>query len=198
MNPELVPLLSFVVITTFTPGPNNIASASMGLSYGYKKTLPFLLGIFTGFVLIMVVCAYASTNLISRIPNIERIMSLIGALYITWLAYHTLRANYNFSEEKQKPLRYTNGFLLQILNPKVIIYGLTLYSTFLRELPRHSLLLPLSALGFAAVSLASISTWTLFGNFIRRFMKRNFIKQGVNISLSLLLIATAVKISGII
>ncbi len=83
MNPDLLPLLSFVIITTFTPGPNNIASASMGLGFGYRKTLPFLLGIFSGFILIMMVCAYTSVSLMNRIPNIEKIMSVIGALYIT-------------------------------------------------------------------------------------------------------------------
>ena len=39
---DLIPLISFVVVTTFTPGPNNISSASMGVLHGYRKTLNFL------------------------------------------------------------------------------------------------------------------------------------------------------------
>ena len=48
MKIETFSLISFVIITTFTPGPNNISSASMGIMYGYKKTLDFLLGIAAG------------------------------------------------------------------------------------------------------------------------------------------------------
>ena len=143
-----LPLLAYVFITTFTPGPNNISCASMGLNYGYKKTVPFMSGIFTGFALIMTVCALSSVTLLSMIPDCERIMAWIGALYITWLAYHTLKANYSLSDGPQKPLGYFKGLLLQVLNPKVIIYGMTLYSTFLKEMDRRFPELILTALFF--------------------------------------------------
>ncbi len=44
MNPEIIALISFVAVTTYTPGPNNISAASMGVLYGYKRTLPYMLG----------------------------------------------------------------------------------------------------------------------------------------------------------
>ena len=45
MNPEIIALISFVAVTTYTPEQNNISSASMGVLYGYKRTLPYMLGI---------------------------------------------------------------------------------------------------------------------------------------------------------
>ena len=41
MNIDTIPLISFVIVTTFTPGPNNISSAAMGVAYGYRRTLTY-------------------------------------------------------------------------------------------------------------------------------------------------------------
>lgn len=193
----ILPTLAFALITTFTPGPNNITSASMGLNNSYRKTLPYLLGIFSGFFIIMILCAFLAVSLLQTLPGVEKILGPAGAAYILWLAYHTLKANYTFTESNKETLRFINGFLLQILNPKVIIYGITIYSTFLRDLPRNTIVLPISALIFAIISFCSISTWALFGTFIRKFMKNRNMTLILNLLLSLMLVLTAVKISGI-
>ena len=48
MPVDMLPLISFVIVTTFTPGPNNISSAAMGIAFGYRRTLPYLFGITAG------------------------------------------------------------------------------------------------------------------------------------------------------
>ena len=45
MGIDFIPLVSFVMVTTFTPGPNNISSASMGVLYGYRDTVKYLAGL---------------------------------------------------------------------------------------------------------------------------------------------------------
>ena len=72
MNIDLLPLISFVLITTFTPGPNNMSSAAMGVKHGYPKILHYLLGISAGFFLIMMICAYLATALLTVVPAAER------------------------------------------------------------------------------------------------------------------------------
>ncbi len=57
MNIDMIPLISFVIVTTFTPGPNNISSAAMGVTYGYWRTIPYLFGIASGFFLVMLAAA---------------------------------------------------------------------------------------------------------------------------------------------
>jgi len=100
----MIALASFVVITSFTPGPNNISSASMGILYGYKKTLGYLSGIVTGFFLVMLLCGWISKTLLYIFPSFESILRIIGALYILWLAWHTLMASYSFNEDDQNLL----------------------------------------------------------------------------------------------
>ena len=142
---NLFAFFSFVFVTTFTPGPNNISSASMGVLYGHKQTRQYRLGIAVGFFLLMLLCGWISTALLRVFPPIENVLRFVGAAYILWLAYETLRASYTFEEGAQPLLGFNRGLWLQILNPKVIVYGLTLYTTFLVSIttyfmqfyPRH-------------------------------------------------------------
>ncbi|MBN1316889.1 MAG: LysE family translocator [Anaerolineales bacterium] len=198
MDTDFIALVSFVLITTFTPGPNNISSASMGVLYGYKKTLGYLLGIATGFFLIMLLCSWISSVLLQSFPSFESILRIIGALYILWLAYHTFKASFALEQEGQKILGFTNGFFLQLLNPKAIVYGLTIYSTFLSGIANNYFYRFVSALVFMVLAFCSISIWTLFGATISNFLNRPRMKQAINAVLSLLLVYTAVELSGLL
>ncbi|MCJ7736463.1 MAG: LysE family transporter [Anaerolineae bacterium] len=191
-------VLSFVLATTFSPGPNNLSSASMGVLHGYKKTLRYMAGIATGFFLIMLLCSWVSMTLLDAYPALETVLRFIGAGYILWLAYHTLRANYTFGEDDRTLLGFTNGLVLQILNPKAIIYGLTLYSTLLAPATGNSAYQMLSALLLAVVAFCATSTWALFGSLIRAQLKQPKIRRAVSLVLALLLIYTAFELSGLL
>ena len=93
---------------------------------------------------------------------------------------------------------FSNGLLLQVLNPKVIVYDLTLYSTLLAVTTRSMVYLGPSALFLAAVAFAATSTWTLFGTAIKRTLHQPRVRRWVNLVLSLLLVYTAIELSGLI
>ena len=192
MEPEFFALASFVLITTFTPGPNNISSASMGILYGYKTTLRYLLGITAGFFLVMLLCGWISATLLQIFPIFEDILRVIGACYILWLAYHTFKASYAFDEDQQLLSGFSKGFFLQLLNPKVIVYGLTVYATFLGEIVAKPTFLFVSAAALAGAGFCAISTWTLFGAAIRAYLGRPRVKQILNLILSLMLVYIAI------
>ena len=194
---DWIPMLAFVAVTTFTPGPNNISSASMGVLYGYRRSLPYLGGIVTGFYLIMLACGLVSRTLLSIFPAFEVPLRIVGSLYILWLAYETLRASYAFDVEDQPPLGFARGFLLSVLNPKAIVYGLALYSTFLVSLTdRIGAMLVATAL-LTCLSFTSISVWALFGAGIREYLRNQRVRQIINLALALLLVYTAVELSGV-
>lgn len=197
MTIDLVPLLSFALVTTFTPGPNNISSASMGVLFGYRRSLGYLLGIASGFFLVMLICAGLSTTLLRIVPSLERVLRIVGAVYILWLAFSTLRTSYAFETDAHPPMGFGSGFALQPLNPKVAIYGLTIYSTFLASLDGHPAGLAASAFLLAANAFCAISSWALFGAAIRKYLRQTAVKRLVNTVLALLLVYTAVDLSGI-
>lgn len=190
--------LTFVIITTFTPGPNNITSSSMGILYGYRRSLIYIAGIVSGFFVIMFIAGIISRTLYSIFPSLEIIMRIIGALYILWLAYKTFKSSYNFSDEETTPLGYISGLLLQALNPKVWIFALTLYTTFLVPVTDNLLFLSLSAIFLAFVAFCATSTWALSGALIKRYLQNERFQKIINLVLTLLLVYTALDLSGLI
>ena len=197
MGIDYIPLVSFVMITTFTPGPNNISSASMGVLYGYRDTVRYLTGISVGFFFVMLLCAYVSSSLLKIIPTAEPVLRIIGAAYILWLAYGTARASYAFDDRGQPPMGFKKGFFLQTFNPKVAVYGLTLYSTLLSPAAGNLFVLAVFAFLFALTAFCSTSTWALCGAAIRTHLHQPKVRFLVNAVLVLLLIFTAVDLSGI-
>ncbi len=156
------------------------------------------MGISLGFFMMLTLSGWLSVFLLESIPAFEPTLRVVGAVYILWLAWHTLRASYTFETEDQKPLGFLQGFLLQVLNVKVIVYVLTLYGTFLAGKITSPVVLALSALGFAFVGFTSLSVWTLFGAGIRKYLEKKWVKRLLNILLALLLVYTAVELSGVL
>ena len=196
MGIEVIPLVSFVLVTTFTPGPNNISSASMGVLFGYRSTLQYLAGITAGFFFIMLLCAFVSSTLLKYLPSAEPILRIVGAAYILWLAIGTARASYAFNAANQAPMGFKNGFLLQTVNPKVAVYGLTLYSTFLSSAAGNLLLLSVFALLFALTAFCATSTWAIGGAAIRKHLHQPWVRLLVNAILVSLLVYCAIDLSG--
>ena len=195
---DWVPFLSFGFIASFTPGPNNISCTSMGVLFGYKKTLRYILGIVIGFFLVMLACALVASTLLTLLPSYEMILRIAGAVYIAWLAVETLRASYTFDNEVQKPLGFWRGMMLQVLNPKAIVYGITMFSTFLKPIKGNIVWQIGSALSFAFMVFLATSTWTLFGSALRRYLNQPIVRKAVNIILAILLLYTAIELSGLI
>lgn len=198
MEIEWVALASFVVITTFTPGPNNISSMSQGVSHGYRHSLRFLVGIAAGFAVVMCLCAAIATLILKAFPSIEPYLRIAGSLYIVWLAVHTFLTSLKVGYSSPRSLGFIEGFLLQLLNPKVIVYGLTLYSTFLVVVAGQVLLIALSATLFAAIGFVAVTTWALAGSALSQLLKKTIVRRIVTVAFSLALLYSAAESSGLI
>jgi len=176
----------------------------MSINFGIKKTMNYIYGIVTGFFLLLLLCGFFSNLLFTAIPSVEPIMRWIGAAYILYLAYGTFRASFSIQEKSDQYLwGFYKGVLLQFINPKGIIYGLTLYSVFLNPLIGNPLYIALFSLGFALmgfalIGLCAVLIWAAFGAIINQYLHHLKLRIILNSILSLLLAYTAVKISGIL
>lgn len=189
---ELVPLLTFVAVTSYTPGPNNVSSASMGLVFGFLRSLPYLLGVTSGFILMMLLCGTMSSLMIKLLPSVSQWLRWVGFSYIMWLAYGTLRSSYAFDGDNEiARMGFIKGVFLQVVNVKVIIYGITLYTTFLTPLAGQPATLVMSALLLGIIGFSSVALWALCGTALKRTISDPKLKKYINISLSLLLVYTA-------
>ncbi|TLX71130.1 LysE family translocator [Labilibacter sediminis] len=177
MTFELVPFLTFAIVTSITPGPNNISSMAFCMSQGYKKTVPYILGIMTGTFIVMLICASLSFGLSALIPEIAAYLKYIGAAYIFYLAYKMSKLNVDVTADQSVKSKFMDGAILQLVNPKAIFYGMTIYSTFFYSFLQNKIHLSLSALLLAMFTFTMVSSWGLFGAALKHYLKNKIVKR---------------------
>lgn len=166
----------------------------MGILYGYKKTFRYILGLVVGNFLIMAMIGLISHILLRSFPILEPVMRYVGAAYIVFLAFRITQSNYTFSEKETQPLGAVHGFMLQMLNPKLFVYALTVFSVYLAPLTDNGGKVLLAALLLALNSFGSMSVWALFGAAIREHLRSERIKLIVNIVLAFFLLYAALRL----
>jgi cysteine/O-acetylserine efflux protein len=192
MNPLIVPFLTYAILMTFTPGPNNVSASALGVRVGYRGSLRYLLGITSGFLIIMLCGGFLTEFLTRNYAVISPYLKWIGAAYMTWLAVSL----FIHSSGKRSAARdgYLGGLLLQFVNPKGILYGITIYASFSSLLTGSAAKTVGSALFLTAIGFTSISTWALAGSALSRLFERRAFRLGFNIVMALLLAYSAVSI----
>lgn len=198
MAVSLFSTLSYVFVSTFTPGPSNISSASMAVLHGYKNTLKYQLGLAVSVFLLMFFSGWFSATLMKLFPALEPILRYVGAGYILYLAFILLKASYTFTENNDKPLGLIQGMMLNILNPKLVVYAFTLFSAFLSWITVRLTELIVICLLLAVVSFCATSVWAVFGNVIKSYLHNSRWRTTVNVILSLMLVYTAATLIGLI
>ncbi|MDO4329138.1 MAG: LysE family transporter [Lachnospiraceae bacterium] len=118
-------------ITVWSPGPNNIFLLSSASRYGIRRNLPFMLGVWTGSLSLMVLCGIFCSALTTIIPGIQPVMKYVGAAYLLYLAWQTFKRLPPGEGQADQVPTYPMGILLQLVNVKIIIYGLTMFSSFI-------------------------------------------------------------------
>jgi len=195
---QLLPLLSYVFISTFTPGPANISSSSLGVMHGFRRTLSYQAGLAVGVFVMMLAGGLTSAALLRWLPALEPALRLVGAAYILYLAYGLLRASYAFTQRESQPLGFRHGLLLQLSNIKLVVYAFTLFSSFLAPIAGQPAGLVLAALLLAAVSACATVVWALFGAGINTGLHNPRLTRWLNVALALCLVYAAIDLSGLL
>jgi threonine/homoserine/homoserine lactone efflux protein len=180
----------YVVVTTFTPGPNNLMAMSNGLHTGFRRTIKFLGDVFAGFFVVMLICAFANFAFMLMLPSIHSWLNWFGAAYMLYLAIHVMRSKPHLDEENEGLNTLSAGFSMQLINPKVILYGITVFSNFIIPVYRSIPSLVFFALILAVIGLLASSSWAYFGVIFRRFFAKY--DRFINLAMGLLLIYTAI------
>ena len=189
---NLANYLIYAVVLTFTPGPNTILSMSNGTRFGFKKSLPFIFGVLFGFSAVMLISAVFSKALYSLIPQIKPVMLIVGAAYMLWLAWKIWKSDTQLNQANDQNASFLSGLILQFVNVKVYILGITSMSTYI--LPFTSdpwKIAGLSSLLVLSAFLANLS-WLAFGSVFHKLF-RNYGKL-INGIMALLLVYTAVSL----
>ncbi|WP_304508525.1 LysE family transporter [Anaerotignum sp.] len=184
--------LSYAIATAVTPGPNNIISMSNASRLGFRKSFPFNLGIWVGFSIVMLVCTVFCNTLSTIIPKIKMPMLIVGALYMLWLAWKTIRSS-SVIEEDHSRSGFISGLTLQFVNPKIYIYCIVSMEAYILPF-YHGKTLELVFFAFLLAFIGFIFTlcWALFGSAFKALFSKY--AKGTNTIMALLLIYCAASL----
>ncbi|WP_149427228.1 MULTISPECIES: LysE family transporter [Exiguobacterium] len=128
---NVVAFLSYVIITSITPGPSNLLVMHESSHFGFRGAWRFNTGILLGFMMLGLVSALGTTVLQATIPMIEPILQWLGAAYLVYLAYKIGFPKQTASQIDTVPATFLSGLLFQLINVKSILFFLTALSTFI-------------------------------------------------------------------
>ena len=183
--------LPYMLIVAFTPGPNNIMSMNNATQKGFRRALPFNFGILAGFFIVMILCTVFSSLLFTLIPRIQLPMKILGAAYMLYLALKTILPSKK-RELKNSSGSFIAGAALQLVNPKIIIFGITSISSFI--LPWYTSIPVLICFAFllAFTGFSSTLCWAAFGALFSKILSEH--GRIINITMALLLVYCAVSL----
>lgn len=177
--------LIYCVINAFTPGPGNILALNTVTNYGYKKGKPLFFGIFAGYYVVQTLCAIFVYGVNSLLPNVMEVMKYIGAAYILWLAVH-IAFSKKTSENTEQSASFLKGFMLQFVNVKIYMFGVTALTGYVVGYMSSFLALLFFELVIATIGTIATCTWIGLGVLIQKFYLRHF--RVINIILALTLL----------
>jgi threonine/homoserine/homoserine lactone efflux protein len=192
MLTQLVPLILFGIAAGFSPGPNNIVTSHSAFNFGFKKTIPTMLGVVFGWTLLSIFLVYGSGILFNNFKYSQIIIKILGSIYLLFLAYKISFFKTKIKTKIKKPVNFLNTFFFQFVNPKSIIAGSTAVSlfidtqiNFLRDSITFVVLMFLIAVG-------SQITWCLTGTYLRKFATSEKFINNFNYFMSFLLIVCVI------
>lgn len=177
--------LIYCVVNAFTPGPGNILALNTVTNYGYKKGKPLFFGIFAGYYVVQILCAIFVYGVNSLLPNVMEVMKYIGAAYILWLAVH-IAFSKKTSENTEQSASFLKGFMLQFVNVKIYMFGVTALTGYVVGYMSSFPALLFFELVIATIGTIATCTWIGLGVLIQKFYLRHF--RVINIILALTLL----------
>ena len=178
MYDQFLPLILFGIATSFSPGPNNIMSSYSGFNFGFRKTIPLMLGVIFGWTTLLILMALGLIAIFQKFIFLQDIIKILGSIFLIYLAYKIAFSSANITDNSKKPVSFFDTFLFQFINPKGVIIATIVVSTFIdaqNNYLRDSSIVV--TIGFF-MAVFSISSWCLIGKYLRKFAtSKNFIKK---------------------
>jgi threonine/homoserine/homoserine lactone efflux protein len=196
MTDIILPVFLYTLTMTGTPGPNNMMLTASGARFGYRRTIPLILGIVLGVLVLLGLSALGLGALFTRFPVLKDVLKVLGSVYLIYLSWMIGFSGKSSSAGRtsEKPLSVLHGFGFQFLNPKAYLMTLTVMSVYplKGEYFAGSVLVIIAI--FALIAPLAVSLWAGFGTLLGRFMDLSLRGRIIRISLSLLTLVSVIFI----
>lgn len=185
----LLALIAFAFVSSITPGPNNLMLMASGANFGFRRTIPHMLGIGLGFSFMVLLIGTGLAQVFDRYPasyTVLKVVSVVYLLYLAWKIAHAAPAK--GADSTGDPMTFLQAAAFQWVNPKAWAMALTATTAYT---PDHTLqAILVVAVVFGAVNLPSVSTWTVLGQQMARVLTNPRRLVAFNWTMAALLVAS--------
>jgi threonine/homoserine/homoserine lactone efflux protein len=196
MSPAILSAAAmFGFVTSVTPGPNNMMLLASGLNFGVRRTLPHMLGISIGYVVLMLAVGFGLGEALRSIPGAFLALKIAGGAYMLWLAWQIARSappeeqGSPAAARERRPMTFLGAVAFQWINPKAWVIVVTAAATYVApdEFARDLLIVTFVC---GLINLPSIGVWAIFGASLRRFLSDPLWLRRFNVTMAALLVAS--------
>jgi len=188
---SLLALAVFAWVTSITPGPSNLMLLASGANFGFRATLPQVLGITLGFTTLLLAVGLGLGALLTAFPALHLALKIAGGAYLLHLAWRIARSSAlgDGNTKPGRPLTLIESAAFQWINPKAWVVALAAMAVYASPASPY-LSMALVCLVFALVNLPTVSAWAAFGVALRGYLAQPGRLKRFNVAMGLLLAAT--------
>lgn len=197
-----ISLVGFAIVSSFTPGPNNLLLMSSAALYGWQRTMPHMIGVLLGFAVLMTIAVSGLGAAVLQWPKLLITVRVLGALWLTWMSWRFIRSAISRPVGADsanvapigRPFRLYEAMLFQWINPKALILAVSSAGAFV-SITDSAYLRTVIVVGvFFVVGLFSLTSWTFAGSALNRLLASGKSATWMNLGMGLLLLVTAAHI----
>lgn len=193
MSPDsIVAFCLFAFVASITPGPNNLMLLASGMNYGFRASIPHMMGVGFGFFVMLVAVGSGLSQVFVRYPLTYSVMKWLGASYLLYLAWGMATSGEPFHSRPNgegRPMRFLGAAAFQWVNPKAWVMAVGAFSIYVPTAPSYLLISMVSTI-FTAINVPCLSAWVLFGTSLRKFLHVPTYRRIFNVSMAVALVAS--------
>jgi threonine/homoserine/homoserine lactone efflux protein len=170
MTPDIfLALAGFALVTVITPGPNNLMLMASGANFGFRRTIPHMLGVGLGFVLMILMLGAGLVQVFTTYPQSYTVLKVASVVYLLFLAWKiATAAPVRDAGVAGTPMTFLQAAAFQWVNPKAWAMALTALSVYT---PSQSFAaVVFVAVVFGAINIPSVGSWTVLGQQMKRVL----------------------------
>ena len=178
----LIAIALFALVTSITPGPNNIMLTASGANFGFKRTLPHVAGIIFGMMMLNVSVGLGLGTIFTQYPFLQQVLRVAGSAYLLWLAYKLLSfSSVSDAQTDAKPFSFIQAVGFQYINPKAWIMVISANASFSVLGDNYWWSVFFITIIYAFVGTPSIMVWAGVGQYIRQYLSQEKVLRAFNI-----------------
>jgi threonine/homoserine/homoserine lactone efflux protein len=166
----MAPILTFAMTAAITPGPNNIILSTNAVNYGFKETIPLILGVFFGFLSVLSLCLLGIGEVYESFPNFKILIKIVATIFLTYLAYKIFNSSEFSDNSNKKRFTFRDIYFFQLINPKAVSVSMSSSAIFIQNQFSYLEEFVLIFICFTISTSTSAIVWAAIGHSFRKYL----------------------------